>query len=88
MALNVTLQLEDSIVVASINNQTGKWEGTITDRMTQTCKNFDGWSGPQMASLSALSICGGALPPNIVDKMYAVAEPLLEGWPKELRPFP
>lgn len=86
--LNVVIQLEDATIVANVNQQTGKWDGIVTDTFTEQVKRFEGWSGPQMASVSALSICGGELPPDIVEKLYTVAEPLVEGWPREIRPFP
>jgi hypothetical protein len=86
--LNVNLQLEDSIVIGEVNQETNNWDGIIIDRLTEHAKAFTGWTGPQMASVSALSICGGELPPDLVAQLYTVAEPLLEGWPKELRPFP
>jgi hypothetical protein len=86
--LTINIRLEDSILIANYNHETNKWDGFVTDLLSRKVQEFSGWSGPQMASLCGLSVCGGELPQPVVDGMYAAVEPLIKDWPPECRTIP
>lgn len=75
-----TLFLEDLVIVSP--DRPG--DVTLFDTVNATMREAH-WNPEQLAATLILALCGEEVP---TEALYAIAEPLFEGWPNELRPIP
>jgi hypothetical protein len=83
--LHIDVTLEDCRLIGDYNNHNQMWSVKIVDGMTGEEKPVT-WTGEQLSAVLALGIGGDDM--SFSGQLYAVAEPLVVGWPNTFRPFP
>jgi hypothetical protein len=83
--LHVVLLLEDTTIVADFRD--GKWFGTCADNLSGQRREF-AWTCEEFAAIAALAIGGEDQEEFLTTALYALANPLVSDWPREVRPIP
>jgi len=89
--LHLDITAEDTRIVAdrdSASAPSGKWWVTVSDNLTGKHISAD-FADNELAAIVGLLVGGDELGDDELSaKLYAIAEPLVCDWPRELRPIP